>query len=142
LEVIVSPIEALKAEATAPRLAEKALGRSMKHSEALEQVAKKHGYENRRVCSALLNAQTPEEASEPADKLEGGEVNLKRYISPELNFALDIPERRNRFPPVSTNSPFEVIRFLSCEDGIHGLIVFRWPCDPQQPISFYSGRSK
>jgi hypothetical protein len=43
---------------------------------------------------------------------------------------------------ISANSPFEVIRFLSNEGGSHALIVFRWPCDPKQPLSFYSGRTQ
>jgi len=59
---------------------------------------------------------------------------MKRYKSSEWNFALDIPKRWNSFPPVSTNSPAEVIRFASCEDGTHLLIIFRFPHDPKQSL--------
>src|SRR5436190_4466493 len=59
---------------------------------------------------------------------------MKRYKSSEWNFALDIPKRWNSFPPVSTNSPAEVIRFASREDGTHLLIVFRFPHDPKQSL--------
>ena len=59
---------------------------------------------------------------------------MKRYKSSEWNFALDIPNRWNSFPPVSTNSPAEVIRFASREDGTHLLIVFRFPHDPKQSL--------
>jgi len=59
-----------------------------------------------------------------------GGVAMKHYKSKDWNFALDIPARWNAFPPVPTNSPFEVIRFNSVEKGNHGLIVFRNPVDP------------
>lgn len=59
---------------------------------------------------------------------------MKRYKSSEWNFALDIPKRWNAFPPVSTNSPAEVIRFASREDGTHLVIIFRSPHDPQQSL--------
>jgi Glyoxalase superfamily protein len=138
----MSLIESLKAEAVALRLSEKALGRTVKHSEALERVAKKHGYENWRACCATLMSRTPGEAGSPLEKNGGATVTLRPYISEEWNFALDIPDRWNRFPPVSGNSPFEVARFLSYERGNHGLTVFRWPCDPKQPLSLYAGKTQ
>lgn len=114
----------------------------MKHCDALEQVAKKHGYENWRACCALLAANPLAEPAPPVDKLGEREVELKRYLSPEWNFAVDIPERWNRFPPVSSNSPYEVIRFASNEDGNHLLIVFRWPHDPRQSLRFHADRAQ
>jgi hypothetical protein len=42
-------------------------------------------------------------------------TEMKRYKSAEWNFALDIPRRWHAFPPVSSNSPGEVIRFASQE---------------------------
>jgi hypothetical protein len=58
---------------------------------------------------------------------------MKHYKSSgEWHFELDIPKRWNSFPPVPTNSPNEVIRFASHEDGNHLLIVFRNPYDPVQ----------
>ena len=61
-------------------------------------------------------------------------TDMKHYESSEWNFALDIPKRWNSFPPVSTNSPYEVIRFASHEDGSHLLIIFRWPHDPKKSL--------
>ena|ERR1035438_3309033 len=58
-------------------------------------------------------------------------ADMKHYESSEWNFALDIPKRWNSFPPVSTNSPYELIRFASREDGTHLLIIFRKPHDPK-----------
>jgi hypothetical protein len=59
-------------------------------------------------------------------------TEMKHYESSEWNFAIEIPKRWNAFPPVSSNSPFEVMRFMSREDGVHNLIVFRQPSDPKQ----------
>jgi beta-lactamase regulating signal transducer with metallopeptidase domain len=56
---------------------------------------------------------------------------MQHYQSSEWKFALDIPKSWNKFPPVPTNSPFEVIRFASQENGNHLLIVFRNPYDPK-----------
>jgi len=53
------------------------------------------------------------------------------------NFALDIPARWNAFPAVPTNSPNEVIRFASHEDGVHLSIIFRNPYDPKQGHQAY-----
>jgi DNA-binding transcriptional MerR regulator len=61
-------------------------------------------------------------------------IKMKHYESSQWHFALDIPERWNSFPPVSSNSPAEVIRFQSHECGNHILIIFRHPCDPMQPM--------
>jgi beta-lactamase regulating signal transducer with metallopeptidase domain len=66
---------------------------------------------------------------------------MKHYKSSgEWHFELDIPKRWNSFPAVPTNSPNEVIRFASHEDGNHLLIVFRNPYDPQQSPEAYSGQ--
>src|SRR5580765_3892059 len=61
-------------------------------------------------------------------------TDMKCYKSSEWNFTLDIPKRWNSFPPVPTNTPNEVIRFASQEDGTHLLIIFRDPHDPKQPL--------
>src|SRR5664279_4071745 len=65
-EGYMSPIEKLKTEAAALEENERALGRPMKHCAALEEVAKKHGFENWRACSASLEkesvASTPPKA--------------------------------------------------------------------------------
>ena len=62
---------------------------------------------------------------------------MRRYKSIEWNFALDIPKPWHAFPPVSRNSPAEVIRFASKEEGNHLVIIFRWARDPKKP----SGRA-
>ena len=67
-------------------------------------------------------------------------MDMKHYNSPQWNFALDIPKRWNSFPPVSANSPYEVIRFASQEEGTHLLIIFREPHDPAQPLKEASDR--
>lgn len=59
---------------------------------------------------------------------------MKRYKSSEWNFALSIPRRWHSMPPQCTNSPNELMRFASKEDGTHLLIVFREVQDPQQSL--------
>ena len=59
---------------------------------------------------------------------------MKHYKSSEWKFALDISKRWDSFPPVPTNSPYEVIRFASREDGTYLLIIFREPRNPKQAI--------
>jgi hypothetical protein len=61
-------------------------------------------------------------------------TEMKHYTSSEWSFALDIPKRWNSFPAVPSNSPYEVIRFASPEDGSHLLIVFREPHDPKTTL--------
>jgi hypothetical protein len=61
-------------------------------------------------------------------------IDMKRYKSSEWSFALDIPKRWHSLPPVSTNSPNEVMRFASKEDGAHLLIIFREIHDPKQTL--------
>ena len=52
-------------------------------------------------------------------------TDMKQYRSAEWKFALNIPGRWHSMPPQCTNSPNEVMRFLSKENGTHLLIVFR-----------------
>jgi hypothetical protein len=61
-------------------------------------------------------------------------TDLKHYQSSEWNFTLDIPKRWHSMPPQCTNSPNEVMRFASKEDGTHILIVFRELHDPKQAL--------
>lgn len=88
----MSPIEKLKAEAVALREAEKARGHEIKHCDALELVAKKHGYANWRACLAKLGGnattETPADAAAAptppsrstivASQLANGEFELAR----------------------------------------------------------------
>ena len=61
-------------------------------------------------------------------------TDMKQYRSSEWKFGLDIPRRWHSMPPQCTNSPNEVMRFASKEDGTHILIVFREVQDPKQPL--------
>lgn len=71
-------------------------------------------------------------AGSPPVIAQAQDSEMKHYKSSgEWHFELDIPKRWNSFPAVPTNSPHEVIRFASFEDGTHVLIVFRHPYDPQ-----------
>ena len=126
----MSLIDTLKSEAIALRAKEKASGRPMKHCTALEQVAKIHGYDSWRACCAVLAKTVPEEG-----KAKENLVEMIHYESSEWNFALDVPKRWNSFPPVSANSPYEVIRFASHENGSHLLIIFRKPHDPTKSLN-------
>jgi len=101
----------------------------MKHCAALEQVAKIHRYDSWRACCAVLAKTSPKEG-----KANKNLVEMIHYESSEWNFALDVPKRWNSFPPVSTNSPYEVIRFASHENGSHLLIIFRKPHDPKKGL--------
>ena len=60
--------------------------------------------------------------------------DMKHYKSSEWNFALDIPKRWHSMPPQCTNSPYEVMRFVSKENGSHVLIVFREIHDSKQTL--------
>ena len=59
---------------------------------------------------------------------------MKRYRNSQWNFALDIPKGWNAFPPVSTNSPYEVVRLASHENGKNLIIIFRMPYNPRQTL--------
>jgi hypothetical protein len=128
----MSSIEQLKSEAAALEAKARAQGHPMKHCDALEQVARNHGYDSWRACRAILG--DPVSATGPAlpEKPRINNIEMKRYISKEWNFALDMPARWNVFPAVPTNSPYEVIRFASHEDGVHLSIIFRNPYDPKK----------
>lgn len=50
----------------------------------------------------------------------------RHYQSTEWKFGLDVPQGWNRFAPVAANSPSEVVRFGTGENGYQLLIVFRY----------------
>jgi hypothetical protein len=131
-------IEQLKSEAAALEAKARELGHPMKHASALEQVARNHGYDNWRACRAILGATAPAICAPLPEKPKINDIEMKRYISKEWNFSLDIPVRWNAFPAVPTNSPNEVIRFGSHEDGVHNSIIFRNPYDPKRSYKAYS----
>jgi hypothetical protein len=57
-------------------------------------------------------------------------IKTMRYKNHRWGFAVEVPSRWNEFPPNLANSPYEVVRFQSLENGRHNLIVFRGPYDP------------
>lgn len=59
----------------------------------------------------------------------------QHYQNTEWKFGLDIPKGWNRFPPVMANSPFEVVRFGSGENGYQLLIIFRNSIDAQSGLA-------
>jgi beta-lactamase regulating signal transducer with metallopeptidase domain len=59
----------------------------------------------------------------------------RHYQNTEWNFGLDVPKGWNRFSPVLSNSPNEVMRFASGENGTQLLIVFRSFIDAQKGIA-------
>ncbi|MEH2497909.1 hypothetical protein V1294_004388 [Bradyrhizobium sp. AZCC 1678] len=121
----MSMLDKLRAEAAALEAEARASGISIKHSAALEEVAKRHGYNGWRACvAAFSDVALSDSTPNPFE--------MTRYRSSEWSFSLDIPARWNSFPAVPTNSPWEVVRFASHEDGFHNLIVFREPYDPKQ----------
>jgi Glyoxalase superfamily protein len=133
----MSSIEELKSEAAALEAIARAHGHPIKHCDALEQVARNHGYDSWRACRAILGDQVSGTGSTLPEKSPINNIEMKRYTSKEWNFALDIPARWNAFPAVPTNSPYEVIRFASHEGGVHVSIIFRQPYDPGQGLKAY-----
>jgi hypothetical protein len=123
--VVMSMLDKLRAEAASLEAEAYTSGNPIKHSAALEEVAKRHGYNGWRACvAAFSDAALSESTLNPFE--------LKRYRNSEWGFSLNVPARWNSFPVVLTNSPWEVMRFASHEDGFHNLIVFREPYDPKQ----------
>ena len=59
----------------------------------------------------------------------------QHYQNTEWKFGLDVPKGWNRFPPVMANSPFEVVRFGSGENGYQILIIFRNNIDAQSGLA-------
>ena len=76
-------------------------------------------------AAGLLQARL--EAAPPS---QAGDVQMKRYKDAEWGFAVDVPSRWNAFPPVTSQNPNELVRFLSNEHGTHGMLVIRDPYVP------------
>jgi serine/threonine protein kinase/signal peptidase I len=70
-------------------------------------------------------ATTPQPSPPPATP-----PGWKHYKDDQWGYELDLPPGWNPFPPMRSNSPYEVIRFMSHENGKHILIIFRKPHDP------------
>lgn len=127
----MSSIEQLKAEAIALRAAEKMRGNMLRHSDALEQVARKHGYANWRAAVALLGGKKPNPASSPASpapsagpagiapsRLEKGACEIARersfthWLSRELRQAAVMFSRRIGLVPIYAETSADGTRYL------------------------------
>jgi len=120
--VAMLDLEKLRAEAAALEQEARAAGHPIKHTFALEQIAQKHGFANWRACLATLRRQTAQETESSG---------FQRFHNAHWNYSLDMPTGWFEFPAVSTNSPYETARFISREDGLNVLIVFRIPHIPK-----------
>lgn len=128
----MSPIEKLKAEATALRAAEKVRGLVIKHCDALEHVAKKHGYANWRACVAILGRDDSAGTSTPSapgpaasgvsnvvvSALAGGEFAsaresaFTRWLSPALKQATVDFSRNVGLVPIYSETSAQGTRYL------------------------------
>jgi hypothetical protein len=120
----MSRLDELRAEAAKLEASAEASGCPIQHSAALDEVAKRHGFNNWRAARAILNA-----ADDVLPNLSN-ELRTRRYESKRWGFSIDVPLSWNAFPTDPTNSPFEVLRILSGDIGRTGMIIFREPRDP------------
>ena len=58
------------------------------------------------------------------------DVTLQSISKPELGFTVAIPQGWSEFPPILSNSPYEIARFASRDHTYHLGIVFRMPGSP------------
>jgi hypothetical protein len=98
----MSSIEQLKSEAAALEAKARAQGHPVKHCDALEQIARNHGYDSWRACRAILGDPASAISTPLSEKPSINAIEMKHYNSKEWNFALDIPARWNTFPAVPT----------------------------------------
>ena len=93
--------------------------------------------EDRVATTFTFGTSVQETAASPTSTFTMGAASAngtRRYQNTEWKFGLDIPKGWNRFPPVTANSPFEVVRFGSGENAYQILIVFR-SIDAQSSLS-------
>jgi hypothetical protein len=67
-------------------------------------------------------------------------LEMQHYKSSEWNFELDMPRNWVASPADRLNSPNEVIRFGSSENGRHLLIIFRASYDPPRNPQSHAGQ--
>jgi hypothetical protein len=58
------------------------------------------------------------------------DIAFQSISKPELGFTVAIPQGWSEFPPLLSNSPYEVARFAYRDDTHHLGIVFRMPGSP------------
>jgi hypothetical protein len=64
----------------------------------------------------------------------GEEIEMQKITKPEHGFTVAIPDGWAEFPPMLTNSPYEVARFARRDHANHLCLVFRSPGnDPRKP---------
>ena len=77
----------------------------------------------------------PQGLAQAQEETAGGA--MRHYQNTEWNFGLDIPTGWNRFPPNLAQSPREIMRFASGQNGKNLLIIFRNYFDAQKGFSAY-----
>jgi len=82
----MSSIEQLKSEAAALEAKARPQGHPMKHFDALEQVARNHGYDSWRACRAILGNPVSAAGTALPEKRSINDIEMKRYTSKEWNF--------------------------------------------------------
>ena len=71
----------------------------------------------------------------PPEQIASTSAEMKHYENDKWNFELDIPENWKTMPPVPSNSPNEVIRFMANDkNGYHLMIFFRSSYDPNSSL--------
>ena len=58
------------------------------------------------------------------------DVTMKQVTKPEHGYTVSVPEAWAEFPPILSNSPYEVARFAYRDHASHLCIVFRMPGSP------------
>ena len=94
--------------------------------------------EDRVATSFIFGPSLQETATSAASTFTMGSASAngtQHYQNTEWKFGLDIPKGWNRFPPIMANSPFEVVRFGSGENGYQILIIFRTNIDAQSGVA-------
>ena len=67
------------------------------------------------------------------------DAGMKRYVSPDGDYTVDIPDHWYPFlaDPNNRPPPDEVIRYVSRDDGSHLLSISRKPGEPKQSLKEY-----
>ena len=95
-------------------------------------------FADRVATSFTFGTTVQEAAASPTSTFTMGAASAngtRRYQNTEWKIGLDVPKGWNRFPPVMANSPFEVVRFGTGENGYEILIVFRNQIDSQSGLA-------
>jgi beta-lactamase regulating signal transducer with metallopeptidase domain len=86
---------------------------------------------------ALGLALGPQSLAQAQGETAGGTngVTLRHYHNTDWNFGLDVPTSWNRFPPLLSQSPNELMRFVSSEQNV--VSIYRSFFDAQKGFNTY-----